>query len=286
MVVVVVVVVVVGGWVAVLLGRNAGVRLGAGHAPARGRLERHPAVAVEPHLRPGVGVATEHEVAAVVLQLALREADGDAGGDPERAGHRRKRAGELLAVADPVLEERLDRRVAVAVGDVGRVGELGAEPVLQRDHLVELGRLAGRHLAGRAGDDGGKVVGELEKDGIRGRVGGGGPQLLGGEARHRREDGVDVAVVELRRRLDERLGQRVEAEPGPLGPHGLGGGRHEGAFEVEDRDELLVGDGPGSRSVGRLVDLVEDRRRAATTARRRTRAGRRPASTTGGRRRR
>ena len=82
---------------------------------------------------------------------ARREADGDAGRDAERAGHRRERAGELLAVADALAQERLDG--ARCCGPGGRRGctELGPEPVLQRHHLV-----VGRRRAGRDGDGRGR----------------------------------------------------------------------------------------------------------------------------------
>src|SRR5207237_1299921 len=52
-------------------------------------------------LGPRVGLLAGDVVEAVGLQLAGREANGDAGWDPERPGHRRVRAGELLAVALP-----------------------------------------------------------------------------------------------------------------------------------------------------------------------------------------
>ena len=57
---------------------SPGVRLGARGAAARRRLERHPAEAVEPDLRPGVGVLAEHRARAVGLVEAGGEADGHA----------------------------------------------------------------------------------------------------------------------------------------------------------------------------------------------------------------
>ena len=106
-------------------------------------LEQHPADAVEPHLGPRVRVAAVHVVQPVGLQFALGEADGDAAGQSEGAGHDGERAGELLAVAATDAQEARDGVVAVAALHVEVVLELVAEPVLQRERLVVRGRCAG-----------------------------------------------------------------------------------------------------------------------------------------------
>ena len=93
---------------AVVLGAgHAGVAGGVGVAAAGRGLERHPAVLAEVHLGPGVGVAAEHLEGAGVggVLVAPREADGHPGRDAEAPGHGGEGAGELLAVADPVVEE-------------------------------------------------------------------------------------------------------------------------------------------------------------------------------------
>ena len=66
----------------------------------RGRVEREPAVAVEPDLDPGVRVPiVDAPRPAVRVVGAAREAGGDPRGNPEVAEHEGHRAGEVLAVA-------------------------------------------------------------------------------------------------------------------------------------------------------------------------------------------
>ena len=141
-----------------------------GRAGRRGGLEAHPADALEVDLRPGVRVVGAHDVAAVLLLLARREADGDAGRDAERAGHHGHRRGELHAVAALALQERDDRLGAVLVaGGVGRqvlgVDEVRpAQPVLQRHRprVVGGGLRVADDLAGLQRDARVEVLRQLE----------------------------------------------------------------------------------------------------------------------------
>src|SRR5688572_7299917 len=80
-----------------LLGRNAGVLLGARDAALGRRFEWDPADAVEPDLRPYVGVLAGDAVRAVGVELAGCEADRHPGGDSEGPGHHRERRRELFA---------------------------------------------------------------------------------------------------------------------------------------------------------------------------------------------
>ena len=165
----------------VLRSGDAGVVLGAGDAALRRRLEGDPADAVEPDLRPGVRVAPEHAVPAVGAQPARGVADGDAGRDAERARHHRKRGCELLAVALADLQEVLDRVVPVAGLDLGAVLEVVAEPVLEGDQPVVVGRGAGGDRGGGVVHVVGHVVGQAEEDLVGRVVGGRRAQFVGRE---------------------------------------------------------------------------------------------------------
>src|SRR5699024_7532473 len=124
-----------------LVGRGAAV-LGerdrvVGHARrarARGRLEAHPADALEVQLGPRVGVAGAHDPVVAVDTLSGEEADDDAGRDVPGPRAQRHRRGELLAVADLVVEEADDRVASLGVGDLEVVRELarGAQVLLDR----------------------------------------------------------------------------------------------------------------------------------------------------------
>ena len=82
-------------------------RASARTAPSRARRTRPPA-------RRGRSCRAPSGVPSACSEPG-READGDPGRDAERAGHRGERAGELLAVADALAQERLDGVVAVAL---------------------------------------------------------------------------------------------------------------------------------------------------------------------------
>ena len=121
-----------------------------------GRLEGHPAVlGAEPDFGPGVGVSGGHRP-FVAVQLPGGEADGHAGGIALGGHHQREGGGELLAVADPVLEEGF-HGVLPGRGAHGQgVGEGVAEEALEGDRGVE-----GGVGVGVLGDLGGQVGGDL-----------------------------------------------------------------------------------------------------------------------------
>ena len=84
--------------------------------PARGGVERQPAVAGEPRLDPGVGVVVGHDP-AVAIALAAREAARDARRNAEEPEHQCHRAGEVLAVAALALGDEVgERRQAAGAG--------------------------------------------------------------------------------------------------------------------------------------------------------------------------
>ena len=264
----------------VLTRRQARVSLGAGCAAPWRRLERDPAEAVEPDLRPGVGVAAEHRAGAVALVEAVCVADGHPRRDAERPGHRRERAGELLAVADPLAEERLDGAVAVPGGHVEAVAKLRLEPVLQRQHGVVVRRraLGDRRRGGR--DRRREVIGQAQVDRVGRLRAAGAAQHVGGEVGHRRDDvdaiaGLEVAIGAHERR---RLGVPLQALAGRR--HRLGGGgtsRPRSAaittswwFSRRGRSGIRQTRRPARRSPAR----------AGSTSIRRSSPGRSPASTT------
>ena len=118
----------------------------------RRRIERDPAVAREPRLDPGVGVDVGHEPLLGGLVVgAGGEPDRDPRRDPAHPQQQRHRAGELLAVAELVLEqERLERiggerRVLVVAEAVGR-RQVAHHPLHER--VRRLG-LAGERLGER-----------------------------------------------------------------------------------------------------------------------------------------
>ena len=186
--------------------------LGGAHA-VRGRggggLEPHPAVlGAEPHLGPGVGVAGGDHV-LVPVDVPCREPDDDPGGISLGGHHQGEGGGELLAVADPVLEEGIQRVLAGRGADREGVREGGAEVLLEGDRgveavlrpgvvhelLRELGRGL-RHLVlrGVAGREGGAD-----------RLGGDGAQLLGGGGALLGEHGVVLAGQVRGHELEPRL---------------------------------------------------------------------------------
>ena len=92
----------------------------------------------EPGLDPGVRVVIGHRPRAVLPRPA-READGDAGRNPEVAQHQRHRPGELLAVAElRPLEEVDERRRPDRARRVLVVAEpaVRAQPALDRDRRL------------------------------------------------------------------------------------------------------------------------------------------------------
>ena len=109
--------------------------------------------------------------------LGLEEADRDPARDADDARHDRHRRGELLAVADPVVEEgqqvgaaaagRLDLRLVVAEAAVL------AEPLLQQLRLLEAGRGVGGHAGRQPADlvvEAGRDVGEDARHACRRRT--------------------------------------------------------------------------------------------------------------------
>ncbi len=138
-----------------LLG-HVGVGLGVGCPPTGRGLEGDPAVLAQPHLGPGVGVLALDQVAVRVVRVldAGGEADRHPGRQAGGAGHRRERAGELLAVAPAHLQEVDDGVVTVALGHVLVVHEPAgvAEERLQGQRLVVGGRLALGDVGGQQPD--------------------------------------------------------------------------------------------------------------------------------------
>ena len=133
-------------------------RVGAAEVPApRGRVEREPAVAVEPDLDPGVRVpVVDAPRSAVHVVGAAREAGGDAGGNPEVAQHQSHRAGEVLAVAAlRAGDERDERRHAAHLRRMFVVAEASARPQPGLDRhrrRVRIRRRSARDVLGRPVD--------------------------------------------------------------------------------------------------------------------------------------
>ena len=96
--------------------------------------------------------------------VAPRVADGHPGRDAEAAGHGGEGAGELLAVADAVVEEGVDGALALTGGHVGAVGEAAVLPEegLQGQGLLVVRGGARGGLPGDALGLGAEPVGELE----------------------------------------------------------------------------------------------------------------------------
>jgi hypothetical protein len=249
---------------------------------ARGRLERDPADAREQRLHPGVGVRARDQVGlgVVVLghHLARGVADGDASRDAEGAEHDRHRAGVLLAVADPVLDERAHRAAAVPRRRLEGVGP-AAQLLLDRERLVERGagprpgddRLGERehllrHVPRQRGQCGRGGLDGSGREGIRVRVGDRRDHLVRVARRqpvaatHR--DGGVPAVVQ------EAVGR------GAAEPHRLVGDRHEDRvvqplgghldLELAERRQVGLERQPAARlaaadaGAGPLLTLAED----------------------------
>ena len=106
-------------------GLLARVPLGVRCAPTRCRFERHPAVLAEEDLWPRVCVASAYlEGAGLIGDLVTPgEPDRHPGGEPDRSRHRHERPCELLAVATPFVEERLDGVTVVPRLDIEVVDE-------------------------------------------------------------------------------------------------------------------------------------------------------------------
>src|SRR5437660_12382576 len=75
----------------------------------RRRVEREPAVSLEPDLDPGVRVVVG-EAPAGPGEGRAGEADGDASRNADVPEHERHRAGEVLAVPAPSRERKADER--------------------------------------------------------------------------------------------------------------------------------------------------------------------------------
>ena len=204
-----------------------------------------------------MGVLAEDRERAVGLLHAGREADGDTGRHADRPGHRRERPGELLAVPDALAQERLDGVVAVALGHVEAVRELGPEPVLHGHHGVIGRRRPRRHRHRRLADRGREVGRQLQVDRVRRRGGGGRTEHVGGEAGHRRRDLEAVARLQIA--VDADDGRRLGVPPQPLARGGdrLGRARHELALQRADGDQLVVGGGSGRGDGEVAVDVVQ-----------------------------
>ncbi len=194
----------------------AGIRAHEAHVGRRGPdsgkgvagrgLEGDPAHPREVHLDPGVGVGAAHAKRVAADQVADREPDRDAGGDPVEALEGGHGAGEVLTVADLRVEQerRVGRRVA-GLRRGQRVDIVQAQILLDaQGDLVGVGR--------RAHDLSVELV-EAAPLAVGARVAHGRPPLLrrigaghvgcGGEGQ--REVGCDVGrVTRARERRDRR----------------------------------------------------------------------------------
>ena len=183
-------------------------------------------------------------------------------GMPERAGHRRERPRELLAVADPVSPGRPRSRASrgrpgCRCRSVNSLRNQSCSMTMRSKFVAR----AGRHLGSGLGDLRREVVGKLEEHRVRWVVRGRGPQRLRREPRHRRADRELVTLVEVVVGLDQHRGVSEPGHAAIVGPDRrrdrLRGGRHERAVECLDRHELVVRFRTGRRRAERVAVALE-----------------------------